>query len=90
MSTLLPHINASTAYIKFEINSQPIIESVATFPARQCQGRGRRSDKAASRATGPNSGWTADGMMSEGYIVSRKRTRAYKNSSSEYLNHLCG
>lgn len=32
------------------------MERVATFPARQCQGSGRRREKAESRAIGANSG----------------------------------
>jgi len=54
--TLLAQITASIAYIMFKANSQPMIERVATFLARQCQGKGSRSDNAAMKATGANSG----------------------------------
>lgn len=65
MFTLLPQMRASTAKIMFEIKSQPMIERVATFPARQCHGRGRKSDKAAIIATGANSGCIAAGIEGE-------------------------
>ena len=66
ISKLLPQIRASTAKITFERNSQTMIERVATFLARQCHGRGRKSDKAAIIATGPNSECRAEGMMNVG------------------------
>ena len=91
MLTLLPQINASTAYIKFITKSHPIIERVATFLARQCHGSGRKSDRAAMIAIGPNSGWTADNMMRRGYvkgICQGSYERKKVKSASKYLNHL--
>jgi hypothetical protein len=59
MSVLSIQMNASTAYIKLEVNNQPIIASVAMFLARQCQGKGRRRDKEDNTAMGPSSGCMA-------------------------------
>ena len=75
MLMLLPHINASAAYIIFKTKSHPIIERVATFLARQCHGSGRKSDRAAMIAIGPNSGWTAGNMMRREYDKGLMRER---------------
>ena len=56
MRVLSAHTRASTAYAALMMKSQPIIDSVAIFPARQCQGNGRSRDKADIIATGANSG----------------------------------
>jgi len=56
MSILSAHTKESTAYIMLETKSQPMIDKVATFPARQCQGSGSNRDKAEMMAMGPNSG----------------------------------
>jgi hypothetical protein len=48
----------------FDTKSQAIMARVAAFPARQCHGRGRRSDMADMMAIGPNSGCTEpEGMV---------------------------
>lgn len=39
-----------TAYIKFEMNSQAMIERVGMLRARQCHGRGTRTSRAANMA----------------------------------------
>jgi len=56
ISTLPAHIMAFIAYIMFMTKNQPMIESVATFRARQCHGKGKMSERAARRAIGANSG----------------------------------
>lgn len=56
MRTLFPHMTASTPYITLVIKSQNAMESVATFPARQCQGMTKRTEHAAMNAIGGNSG----------------------------------
>lgn len=59
-STVPAQSTASTPNIIFETKSQQIIESVATLPARQCQGMVRRSEKAAKKAEGASSGCIED------------------------------
>ena len=60
MSILSAHTKASTAYTMLETKSQPMMDKVATFPARQCQGSGSSRDKAEMIAMGPNSGCIAN------------------------------
>ena len=56
MLTLFPQMSASTPYVILAIKSQKEMESVATFPARQCQGRTMSTEIAEKKATGANSG----------------------------------
>jgi len=55
-SALPAQMTASIAKIMFIVNSHAIIESVATFPARQCHGSGKMRESAERKATGANSG----------------------------------
>jgi hypothetical protein len=61
IATLSAQMRASTAKMIFVTKSQAMIDNVATFPARQCQGRARRREKAARKATGANSGCMTEG-----------------------------
>ena len=49
-STLPDHMIEFTAKIMLETKSQTIIDSVGIFRARQCQGKGTRTRRAATKA----------------------------------------
>jgi len=78
MLTFPAQMIESIPYIMLRMNNQAMIESVATFLARQCQGNGRRSENAEIKATGANSGCD---MMEEG-----KGQREVAEGSASYMN----
>jgi hypothetical protein len=64
MRAFFPHIMASTPYIMLVTKNQSAMESVATFLARQCEGKTTRTKHAVMKATGGNSGCMTRSMVS--------------------------